>query len=225
LSALEKVRGSSSHIVYRNAAGTQLPGATTIVSCIGNEGKTNGLMYWAAGLAKQGIDHGKYRDGLATVGTCAHVLIQADLQGFLPELSDFAPSEVLLARRALNRYQQWRAQKDIKVLGVEMPLVSELFQYGGTLDLYVELDGRPGLIDIKTAKAIYDTHWAQVAGYRQLLRENDYPVEFTAILQAGRTEAESFMFKVETEERMDLYWEQFAGALRIYHAQQRLKYA
>lgn len=221
----ENVRGGSAHINYKTGDGTKVPGASTVVKCIGNEGKVEGLIYWAIGLHEKGLDRRTYRDGLAAVGTLAHLLIQNDLQGTTPNTDDFSPNELKLAELALGRYKSWRAGKNIKAIWCERPLVSEDYRFGGTPDLYVEMDGRRGIVDVKTAKAIYEEHWAQTAGYRQLVLENGDPVEFIAILQAGRTEEESFSFAIATPEQAEAYWQMFKGALDICHARSRAKKA
>lgn len=222
---VEKVRGASGHQIYKLKDGTRVPGASTVVKCIGNDGKTEGLIHWAIGLHDQGIDRRSYRDGLAAVGTLAHLLIQHDLQGTTPNTDDYSPNELKLANLALERYRSWKSGRDIKAIWCERQLVSEKWRFGGTPDIYVEMDGRRGIVDIKTAKAVYEEHWAQTRGYAELVIESGEPVEFIAILQAGRTEEESFSFSVATDEQADAYWQMFRGALDIYHGRNRAKKA
>lgn len=222
---IEKVRGSSAHQTYRLADGTKVVGASTVVKCIGNESKIEGLMYWAVGLHERGLDRRTYRDGQASVGTLIHLLIQHDIQGTTPDTDDYSPNELRLANVALDRYRAWKAGRDIRAIWCERQLVSEKWRFGGTPDLYVEMDGRRGIVDVKTAKAIYEDHWAQTSGYAELVRENGEPVEFIAILRAGRTEEESFSFAIATAEDADAYWQMFRGALDIHHARNRIKYA
>ena len=97
----------------------------------------------------------------------------------------------------MRKYRDWRKGKRIKVVATELQLVSEAYQYGGTLDILAEVDGVFTLIDIKTAKALYgptDDKWTQVAGYDLLAEEHGHRVEEVRILRIGRDDSEGFEY-------------------------------
>ena len=97
---------------------------------------------------------------------------------------------------------------------MEKQSVSEMFQYGGTLDHYCLLDGVPTLLDYKTGKAIYPEQFYQLAAYRQLLNEEGHKVDQYIILRLGRNEEEGFETKIMTDLGKQL--EIFLSCLKIY---------
>jgi hypothetical protein len=97
----------------------------------------------------------------------------------------------------------------------EAELVSEEYQYGGTIDLYCEFtNGQKWLVDHKTCKGLYSNHGFQLAAYRNLLTENGHKVDGCRILRIGRNEDEGF--EERTYGMMDLNFEVFKSCLDIY---------
>lgn len=207
---------SKAHTIYKLADGTRVPGATTITGLLNKPF----LVKWANNLGLQGIDSSKYTDEAAAIGTLAHAMVQAHVQGLSMDYSNYSPSQVSQAENALLSYFEWEKQHTIKPIFCEVPYVSESLKYGGTLDCYCELDGKPTLLDYKTGKAIYDEYFVQTSAYRNLLLENGYPVEQVRILRIGREESEGF------EERYvaatDKYFAIFRNLLEIYYLKKEL---
>ena len=104
-----------------------------------------------------------------------------------------------------------------------MPLVSERFKYGGTIDLYCKLDGVYTLVDFKTnASGIYPEMMTQSAGgYRLLLEENGKPVGKVIILRLGKSD------QPDLETRDVSQWaehtDMFLHCYAIYDLQKRIK--
>lgn len=76
------------------------------------------------------------------------------------------------------RFEAWLAfVKDtgFRVRGFEQPMGSNIYQYGGTPDLWGEMGGHPWLPDIKATAVIAPSVAVQTAAYRQLLTENSAP--------------------------------------------------
>ena len=181
----DKIKGlSKAHTVYKLADGTRVPGATTITGLLNKPH----LVRWANKLGLEGIDSSKYTDEAAAVGTLAHALVQAHLQGETLDTTMFSPTQVDLAENAVLSYLEWEKRHKIEPLICEVPMVSEKLRYGGTVDCYCMLDGIPTLIDFKTGKAIYDEYFVQTAAYKNLLLELCLPVERVQILRIGRDE-------------------------------------
>lgn len=213
----DKIKGiSKAHTVYKLADGTRVPGATTITGLLNKPH----LVRWANKLGLEGIDSSKYTDEAAAVGTLAHALVQAHLQGETLDTTMFSPTQVDLAENAVLSYLEWEKRHKIEPLICEVPMVSEKLRYGGTVDCYCRLDGVPTLIDFKTGKAIYDEYFVQVSGYKNLLLEHGYPVERVQILRIGRDETEGF------EERAiastDRYFQIFTNLLNVYYLKKEL---
>ena len=173
---------SRAHIRYKDSNGKNVPGATTITGLLNKPY----LITWANRLGLEGIDSTKYRDEAAEIGTLAHAMIQAHIQGELLDTSTFSQAQIDQAENAVLSYFEWERQHTVKPILVESPMVSDACGYGGTIDLYCKLDGVPTLVDFKTGKAIYDEYFVQLAAYVNLLRENGYAVDNVRILRIGR---------------------------------------
>lgn len=213
----DKIKGiSKAHTVYKLADGTRVPGATTITGLLNKPH----LVRWANKLGLEGIDSSKYTDEAAAVGTLAHALVQAHLQGETLDTSMYSPQQVDLAENAVLSYLEWESRHKIEPILLEKPMVSEKLRYGGTLDCYCMLDDVPTLIDFKTGKAIYDEYFVQTAGYKNLLMELNLPVERVKILRIGRDETEGFEERDIADTRQ--YFEIFKNLLNVYYLKKSL---
>jgi len=203
-------RVSKAHIQYKLADGTPVPGVTTVLGVLNKPY----LVKWANNLGLQGIDSNKYTDAAAKIGTLAHYMVQCHLTGETPNFDDYSKSEIDQAENALISFFNWEKQHDIKPIFNEKALVSLNYIFGGTVDCYAMIDGKLGLIDFKTGKAIYPEMIIQLAAYKQLLRENGYEVDNVRIIRIGRTEDEGFDEKTVTN--LDTQWELFTHLLEVY---------
>lgn len=205
-------RRAQPHVVYRNAAGEKIPGVTTALGVINKYA----LVLWANSLGLQGIKVNEYVDELAQIGTLGHHLILQHFGGQPPDMSEFTPGQVSRAENVVRSYLEWEQERKIEAVFAEKQLVSEAYQYGGTIDWYGRIGTRNVLMDIKTGKAIYDDHLYQVGAYWELLIENGYPVDQIRVLQIGRDDSEGFSEKVVTQP--EPYFQVFRCALDLYKA-------
>jgi len=186
------VQKSRAHIRYKNSDGKVVPGVTTILDIMAKPA----LIKWANNLGLQGIDSSKYRDEMADIGTLAHALIMCELKEDLDATADYlvnySASQIVLAENALRSFHSWKNGHDVEPILVEEPLVSEMMQVGGTIDLYAKVDGLYTLVDFKTGNAIYFEAQCQVAAYVYILVEHGHMVEQTRLLRIGRTPDEGF---------------------------------
>lgn len=213
----DKIKGiSKAHTIYKTADGKRVPGATTITGLLNKPH----LIKWANNLGLEGIDSSKYTDEAAAVGTLAHALIQAHLQGETLDTSMFSPTQVDLAENAVLSFYEWASRHTIEPIVCEIPMVSEKLRYGGTVDCYCKLDGKPTLVDFKTGKAIYEEYFVQTAGYKNILEEHGYPVEEVKILRVGRDETEGF--EERTVKDTTKYFMIFQNLLDIYYIKKEL---
>lgn len=216
---MDKLKASSkSHNSrYLNKAGKRVPGVTTFLGVLAKPA----LISWANKLGLQGIDSTKYVDSLAGAGTCAHYLIECHLKREKPILDDFTQNQIELAENSVLKFYEWEKNHELEVLGSELVLISEQYQYGLTIDLYCKLDGKKTLIDFKTGKAIYPEMTMQVAAYKHGLEENGYEVEDARILRIGRDETEGFEDRKLSN--LDKGFEIFKHCISIYQLQKELK--
>lgn len=158
---------------YRLSDGTNIPSVTTI---FGRFKESGGLIHWAWSLGKEGKDYREVRDTAANAGTMAHEAIEKWKKG---EAISFPDSDIgNKAKSAYGAFQEWANQTQLKITHVEVPLVSEKYRFGGTLDAMLVHDRR-SLGDWKTSNNVYGEYIAQVAAYAILWEENfpNEPIE------------------------------------------------
>lgn len=214
MTKIEPVKKARAHTRYRTADGTIVPGATTVIGVIDKPH----LVKWANNLGLLGYDSNKYRDELAEIGTLAHYMIECHLSGIEPDLSAYSPEQIDRASNSVLKFHEWEKQHTLEPILTEAQLVSEKYRFGGTVDYYGLIDGIPTILDLKTSKAIYDSHIWQVAAYHQLLVEHGYDVQQVRVLQIGRDESEGFSERVLTVDELGPQWAVFEAARTLYDA-------
>ena len=217
---VENVRGKSSHGQYFDANGTWLPGASTISELLGPVG---GLAYWGFQIGKSGEvdDYWAYMRGLGSAGTCAHAAINAYVLNRPADLSEFTGKEIEIGEACLEKYKLWEKQHTVKILRAEYPLVSEIYKYGGQLDLYAQVDDLYSIIDLKSSADVRDTHKVQTAGYGGLVKESGEPVDQLIVLPLGRDPDEPMHKPWQTTD-IEPYWQIFKHLLGVYSIQNTL---
>lgn len=205
------------HTIYKNEEGKRVPGVTTALGLLNKPA----LIHWAWKLGIEGIDYKTFRDDKADIGTLTHLMALSYEKEEKPDTDYYTKAQIDLADICFAKYLDWRSRHEIKSIFLEKQSVSEMFQYGGTLDHYCLLDGVPTLIDYKTGKAIYSEQFFQLAAYRQLLNEEGHKVDQCIILRLGRNEEEGFETKTMTDLRKQL--EVFLSCLKIYQLKKEIK--
>jgi hypothetical protein len=81
----------------------------------------------------------------------------------------------------VNAFAQWMLDYKVKIINNEQILTDG--DYCGTTDLYVEIDGRKILVDMKATAAIHENLLeVQLAGYYLLYQRNGKQVDATYVL-------------------------------------------
>jgi hypothetical protein len=205
---------TKAHIRYRLADKTIVPGVTTVLGQLNKPA----LVPWANKLGLQGIDVSKYVDDKADIGTLAHSMVTDRLMGVETDTADYSANQIGLAENCALSFWEWEKQHAIsEVYYVERPLVSEQYRYGGTLDIYANVDGQREIIDLKTGSGIYAEHIYQVATLKKLLEENGYEVDGVRVINIPRTEDEGFLEQVAREKELNNGWLIFWHLLQIYN--------
>jgi hypothetical protein len=231
-------RGKGRPTVYKTADGTRVPGVTTI---LGRFKESGGLIRWAYKCGCDGIDMDAARDNAASAGTLTHGMIEAHIHGAaydVPTLRDlFGPGAdekcaeeyekiVSRARNAFDQYLAWRETTKLELTATEVPLVSEAFRFGGTIDAIGRVGGRVVLPDWKTSARIYSDYLLQVAAYRQLWEEHhpDEKIESVILIRFDKeTDASSqHTWGLDT---LDQAWEMFRHLRAAYELDSRLRKA
>jgi len=207
------------HTVYKDADGKRLPGVTTITGELG--WNKHVLVNWANRLGREGIDSTKYVDDKAAIGSLAHDMVMCHVLGTKVDTSDYSENQILQADNCLQSFFEWERGKVIKPILTETMLVSNLYGFGGTPDLYAEVDGKLTLVDYKTGKGIYPEYSVQVGGgYYQLLEEAGHTIDRVIILNIPRAEDESFQVKEIKE--IDVCRKIFVHCLNIYKLKKKI---
>lgn len=212
---------SKAHTVYKNAAGRRVPSVTTILNVLAKPA----LYKWHNRMGLEGIDTSVYVEKAGDAGTCAHAMIHADLMGTDPKLEGekFGREIADLGENGYLQWLDWRKGREIKPIVSETGLVSEVYQYGGTVDVFGLLEGEEELLDFKTSDSgIWPEMRYQVAAYYKLLQEHGYHPKRARIIRVGKKEIEG-SFQTEIVHDIDLHFEMFLACRRVYDLQKQLE--
>lgn len=206
-------------IIYKNDQGQRVPSVTSIISQWGISKQP--LMYWAWKQGEKGIPLSEKPE--ADVGTIAHMMIDADVKGKPLDLSKFKIELIEQARPCFNNFIEWRDSHKFKAVETEISLISEQYQYGGTIDCIAQIDGKLSICDWKTSKEIYEDYLVQIASYGQLWLENfpDHTLEGGYhILRTGK---EIAMFAHSWYGEFPKGWEAFLHLRELYDLSKEIK--
>ena len=210
------------HTRYVLADGTRVPGVTTITGRqLGwNKEVLNG---WSNRMGLDGIDTKKYVNDKADIGTLGHALCTNWLLDQPTDTSDYTANQIDTAQNCALSFFEWAKGKRIQPILIEVPLVSEIHRYGGTVDIYAEINGVLELCDLKTGGGLYPEFSVQVAGgYAMLLAEHGHKVERVRILNIPRGEDESFLEKVVGPEAREVASAIFLNCLANHRLEKQL---
>lgn len=91
-------------------------------------------------------------------GILVHKMIENILLGRLPKIDPaISPS--------INAFLKWFKSHKVDVFGIEKRVLSNKHFYCGTLDVVAEIDGKLGILDLKTSRNIYEDYFIQTAAY------------------------------------------------------------
>ena len=199
------------HQKYQLADGTVVKGVTTIINK--NLGwNKDVLIAWARREALAGNDPNLVRDQAANIGTITHYLIECDLKGQAPKLDDYAKADIDKAETCFLGYLDWKKAHHLETIAIEVPLVSEVYRYGGTLDWVGKINGQLAIMDYKTGTGVYDEAKIQAAAYQQLWRENNDGEPVFWLLHLGKQDGE---FAPYFWPDLSRWWQIFSHLLEI----------
>lgn len=219
---VKRLERHRTHVKYITSEGQSVVGASTIA---GINKPISPLMWWAWKLGKEGKDFKKEMNQAADYGTIAHFMIECHITGDDPDLSEFSEDEIEIADVAYKKFLQFWEDNKFEVVEHELPLVSQVHGFGGTMDLVARNSkGEIILFDYKTSKAIYESHRYQIAGYFQLWNENrpELPIDRAVIVRVGRSPKDPFELYWIPPSRMPDYWDCFAARLSVYNADKKV---
>ena len=207
------------HTQYR-VNNKRVPSVTAIIGTNLGWNKAS-LISWAKNTAKAGNDPDKVRDEAASIGTLTHEMVENHIKGLETNLFLSSASDIQTATLGYNAFLDWEMKNSPKYLESEVRLSSEELNYGGTIDLVIELDGQIGILDIKTSKNVYPDHIIQLSAYRQLYTENVQKVDFCAIIKLDKVNG-GFEYHSISNERLDLAFEAFKHCLALHNLKKKV---
>jgi hypothetical protein len=118
-------------------------------------------------------------------GTETHKIIEDFLNGEeIFWINEYGKANYSLTvwQMALRFADFWNTLKP-KLIATEQHIFSDKYQYAGTIDLVVEINGEVWLLDIKTSNSLHTSYDLQLAAYAQAWNENfDMPIQKTGII-------------------------------------------
>jgi len=217
---LKKDKAHQQYHIEENGKRIRVPGVTTICGVLAKPA----LIPWANRIGLEGIDVKTYVDTRASMGTCAHNMVEAFLRGEEFDTSEFSQVEIDSAENSVLSFYSWLETHEYEVIGIEMQLSSPDMRVGGTIDIYWTLDGVLTLTDLKTGKAIYRDMGMQVSAYAALLREEGHQVDRVSILNIPRAEDEEFRFEVFTRDEEKRFLDVFEHCRAVYELKKSLRW-
>jgi hypothetical protein len=122
----------------------------------------------AEDLADAKLASARKRDSGASTGTDAHALVEHFLKGMPVDLG----SASVEARNAYNAFVKWFDKVKPEVVNVEEVIYSQEYEYAGTYDCMLKIDGKVYLCDLKTTNpsrkapnGVYAEYFIQLGAY------------------------------------------------------------
>lgn len=224
--------------------GSRFPSVTTLLGVVDKSGP---LMSWCETTTLEGVEEllaqgrqipaGELKDALraanltyrdrrdtaATRGTSVHdALEKLATDGTPPSLADF-PSE---DRGFVQALCSWWIRYQPEALMVEQIVASTRLRFAGKFDLLARIDGRVHLCDLKSSKRIYNTHFAQVAGYALALEECGWDApDVCSVVRVGEDGEYDFVESSATAEDFEAIAEMYEVLKRLNRKPKSLKVA
>ncbi len=218
---IKKVRldFNKAHITYKDSMEQKVVGVTTALNLRAKQA----LIGWAYNRGKEGLELYGSRDKAADIGTIVHARIMGYFLGY--EIDDYNISKEAwdLANESMKSFYEWARPRNVKSILVETPMVSEKYRFGGTPDVYGEMDDKLTLLDFKTGSGIYDDQFLQVAAYSQLLTENGYPHLKIIILNIPKSKGDRFRVENCSTDELELEFEEFMHFVKIWELERKIK--
>ena len=198
----------SDHSTYINKNEIEVPSATTILKLLNKPF----IAKWANSLGWKRQSYERVLEESANKGTLVHELIHEYLFREGKKFNTTTSDDVNFIYENINAFKEFEKEYNINPIWGEKSFTCETF--GGTVDLYCDLEGKRTILDFKTSKRFYSSHFIQLGAYIQLLESNGLDVEQVAILRIKEGEC-----KLKTIDRneMELYIEIFNKLTDLFY--------
>jgi hypothetical protein len=204
------------HTVYKNKTKQTVPSVTTVIS--NNLGwNKQMLIAWSKKIAlTQGRDSDDVVKEAGDIGTLTHFLIENKIKSQLPDISKYSKEHLKQAKNGYLAFCDWEMLwKPEKYAYSEVKLVSEKYQFGGTIDIIALKENHYHILDIKTSNHIHPEMVIQIAAYKKLFEENfDEQIKSCSIIKVEKGKRE-YSFFTATDNELDASWSVFQSLLEL----------
>lgn len=141
-------------------------------------------------MGLKGVDTTKVRDKSADLGSLTHFQISCFLENVEPDMREYSDEYIAKSRFGFDKFMDFWTKERLIMVASERQMVSELYRYGGTLDIVArDEDGLLVLLDAKSArKTVYFGMKAQLGLYENLWNEcNEEKIARRAIVRIPAT--------------------------------------
>lgn len=205
------------HSTYYTSTGKRVPSVTTVLNVL----DAPGLKHWAWGCGQQGLHFDEVSRAAMWRGTLVHLACEMDdPTAALTLCSDEGERSTVLA--GYSAYIKWIVESNVSIECKESKLVSDRYEFGGTLDMVAAVNGQRMIVDIKTGKGLYSTNVAQQAAYAVAWKEQhpDDPLWGVGLLHLRDG---LYELKAWPRESLAPAWSTFTCALGAYNARKALE--
>jgi len=212
--------------------GTRVPSVTTVLNVVDKPA----LKPWAfsqgriSGLAEArgepfATSLYEVTKGALEVGTIVHLMAELDVKGEDPDSAIPVDLDADLREKVSSgfaAYVAWKKGSRVEIVDCEVPVISERYRFGGTLDFIGKLDGKLILGDFKTSNGIWPEYLAQLAAYAHAYTEStENAIEGGFHLLRFAKEHGDFAHHYFPS--LDEGWEAFLSMRTLYDAMAKLK--
>jgi hypothetical protein len=206
---------------YVNSKGERIPGNTTIIGS--NLGwNKQALIYWGWSQGKAGLDFRQTRDAAADAGTLAHAMIESWIKGQPFDKEKYAKELIDIAETGFLNYLEWADQVHFEPITMEVPLISEKYQFGTTIDILAKVSGKLSIVECKTSNDIYEDFLIQMSAQRVAWDEN-HPDELIQALHLLRVNKEHASFTHSYYDALPGAFEAFLDLRDLHDRKKQLK--
>lgn len=150
---------------FKNANGYEIDGIwyPRVTSIVSIKAKPALYMFYAA--------LPDYKTGEAIKAKSAEegTLIHETIEAILRRDPVVIPESI---KSAIGAFMDFYSKNDIVAHKIEERVISKEHHYAGTMDVLAEVNGKLGVLDIKTSMAIYRDYSMQTSAYIQALKED-----------------------------------------------------
>ena len=190
----------SDHSTYINEEEVEVPSVTTIIKVLNKPF----IAKWANSLGWKRQSYDKVLEESANKGTFVHELLHEYLFKEGKEFDISNPDTVNFIYENINAFKDYL--KTVKFEPIWGEKSYSTARYGGTIDLLCKINGDLTILDFKTSKRFYSSHFIQLGAYIQLLEKHDIYVEQVGICRIKDGEVNvKFKHRSEMEDYIDLF--------------------